>query len=62
MQIDLKTAYQIDDGASKENVWDTYFSAKFTGPAYVKGSKKENAIYVDQVVLVRPGETKVRKR
>ena len=62
LQIDLKTAYQIDDGASKENVWDTYFSAKFTGPAYVKGSKKENAIYVDQVVLVRPGETKVRKR
>jgi len=27
---------------------------KFTGPAYVKGSTKENAISIDRFLLVRP--------
>lgn len=47
----------IDDPLS--NIWDeVWFSAKFTGPAYVKGSKKENAIYVDMAVLVKRPENK----
>ena len=29
-------------------------SLKFTGPAWVPGSEKENAVYLDAVVLVRP--------
>ena len=60
IQIILHAAYQIDDGVSKENLWDCWFSAKFTGPAYVPGSKKENAVWVDTVVLTRPGETKIK--
>jgi hypothetical protein len=41
-------------GDPKDNTWEqVWFSAKFTGPAYVKGSTKENAIYVDTVVAVR---------
>ena len=35
------------------NTWDAWFSAKFTGPAYVPGSTKENAIFVDMLVLTR---------
>lgn len=46
--------YKLTDGNPLDNTWDeVWFSAKFTGPAYVKGSAKENAIYVDMAVLVR---------
>ncbi|OQA86672.1 MAG: hypothetical protein BWY31_01216 [Lentisphaerae bacterium ADurb.Bin242] len=53
IHLPLGSAYRIDDGTSDENVWDCWFSAKFTGPAYVKGSKKENAVWLDTVVLVK---------
>ena len=46
--------YSLTYGDPKDNTWEEcWFSAKFTGPAYVPGSKKENAIYVDMVVLTR---------
>ena len=46
--------YTLTNGDPKDNTWDQiWFSAKFTGPAYVPGSKKKNAIYVDMVVGVR---------
>jgi len=46
--------YMLTDGTAADNVWDeVWVSAKFTGPAYVPGSKKENAIWVDMMVLVR---------
>jgi len=46
--------YTLTYGDPRDNTWEqVWFSAKFTGPAYVKGSKKENAIYVDTVVAVR---------
>ena len=46
--------YTLTNGDPRDNTWDQiWFSAKFTGPAYVKGSTKENAIYVDMVVGVR---------
>ena len=61
LQINLDAAYQIDDGVSKENLWDCWFSAKFTGPEYVPGSKQQNAVWVDTVVLTRPGETKIKE-
>ena len=32
---------------------DIYISIKFTGPAYVKGSKKKNAVYIDRVIVAR---------
>ena len=35
------------------NTFDVYVSAKLTGPAYVKGSKKENAVFVDRVIFVK---------
>ena len=35
------------------SVYDVYVSVKLTGPAYVKGSKKENAAYVDRVIFVK---------
>ncbi len=54
IQYDISSAYANADGLKDGNVWDIWFSAKFTGPAYVKGSKKKNAVCVDMVVLTKP--------
>ena len=50
----LGSAFRPDDGVSDGNRWDLWFHAKFTGPAYVPSSKKENATWCDLVVLVKP--------
>ena len=52
--IQAKTShwYILADGDPEDNTWDeVWMSAKFTGPAYVPGSVKENAVWVDMVVL-----------
>ncbi len=41
--------------ADADREYDIYLSLKFTGPAYVKGSKKENAVYLDRVIYVKKG-------
>lgn len=54
IQANTSHLYVLTDGSSADNTWDEiWMSAKFTGPAYVNGSKKENAIWVDMVVLIR---------
>ena len=54
IQANTSHLFTLTDGNPLDNTWDeVWFSAKFTGPAYVKGSKKPNAIYVDMAVLVR---------
>ena len=54
IQADTSHWYMLTDGSPEDNTWDEiWFSAKFTGPAYVKDSKKENAIYVDMVAAIR---------
>ena len=57
-QCDLQNCYRPDDGMEDLNTYTIYVSAKFTGPAYVPGSKKKNEVYWDQVMLVRekPGK------
>ncbi|MBQ9500666.1 MAG: DUF4838 domain-containing protein [Lentisphaeria bacterium] len=46
--------YALTDGTPADNMWDeVWMSAKFTGPAYVPGSTKENAIWIDMVVLTK---------
>ena len=46
--------YTLTYGEAEDNTWDqAWFSAKFTGPAYVKNSTKENAIYVDMALITR---------
>ena len=46
--------YTLTYGDPKDNTWEQiWFSAKFTGPAYVPGSKKENAVFVDMVIALR---------
>ena len=48
----LGVFYNPDD--PKDNVWDeVWMRAKFTGPAYVPGSTRKNAMFLDQVVFVR---------
>ena len=55
--------FTLTYGDPKDNLWEQiWFSAKFTGPAYVKGSKKENAVYVDAVVAVRHDTEKMVKK
>ena len=41
------------DATDPDREMDIYVSCKVTGPAYVKGSAKENAVYVDKVVCVK---------
>lgn len=55
IQFNMSSFYVLSDGVSDNNVWECWFSAKFTGPAYNKNSKKPNAVYVDMVVLTKPG-------
>ena len=46
--------YTLTYGDAADNTWDqVWFSAKFTGPAYVPNSSSPNAIYVDMAVLTR---------
>ena len=46
--------YTLTYGDPRDNLWEQiWFSAKFTGPAYVKGSTQPNRIYIDKVVAVR---------
>ena len=53
----LTSAYINDDGRTDNpNEWDFYISVKVTGPLYVPGSKQENALWVDRVILVKPGK------
>jgi hypothetical protein len=57
--VNLHTFHAMADGierGSKDdpNLYDVYLSVKITGPAYVPGSTKPNAIWADWVVLVRP--------
>ena len=54
IQANTSQFFMLTDGNPLDNTWDeVWFSAKFTGPAYVKGSTRENAIYVDAAVLIR---------
>jgi hypothetical protein len=41
------------DPAEIETMFDIYASLKFEGPAYVKGSRKENNIFIDRVIVLR---------
>ena len=61
IQMNISHVYVVADGVSPVNKWQAWFRAKFTGPAYVKGSKKDNAIYIDTVVLTRPDEPALAK-
>ena len=57
IQANTSHLFTLTDGNPLDNTWnEIWFSAKFTGPAYVKGSTKENAIWVDMAVLVRGRE------
>ena len=54
IQASANHLFLLTTGDPKDNTWDQcWFSAKFTGPAYVPGSKKENAIFVDMMVITR---------
>ena len=56
MGIQLKDAFTIADGieeANNPNYFDVWVSIRFQGPAYVKGSAKENAVYIDRAALIR---------
>ena len=56
MKADISSVYGLADGVADFNKWEVWVSAKYTGPAYVKGSTKPNQIFWDQVILKRPGQ------
>ncbi len=48
-----KQLYMPTNGDITDNTWDeVWIRAKFTGPAYLPGSTKKNAIYIDLVAFV----------
>ena len=56
MSIYLKDFYVSDDGVDEKvnpNVCEVWISVRFSGPAYNKGSKNPNGVYVDKIVLAR---------
>jgi len=55
-KVDLSTAYATADGLPGYNIWETWISVKYTGPAYVKGSTQKNGVFLDRVILVKPEE------
>ena len=57
-QCPLGSIWRPDDGMPNLNVWEIWVSLKFTGPAYVQGSKQPNQIWWDQVMLVKPERKK----
>ncbi len=54
ISADMRGAWTNADGLEGFNTWEVWVSAKFAGPAYVPGSKKENQVWIDQVILVKP--------
>ena len=56
--VNLSSVYAVADGLPGYNVWETWISVKYTGPAYVKGSTQKNGVYLDRVILVKPEESK----
>lgn len=59
LRVNLHGFHTLADGiergsAADPNLYDVYLSLKITGPAYVPGSTKPNAIWADWVILVRP--------
>lgn len=53
MQQSISSLYDAKNPA--RNIVDVYVSIKFTGPAYVKNSAKENAVFIDQLVFAHTG-------
>ena len=56
--VNLSTVFTNADGLPGYNVWETWVSVKYAGPAYVKGSKQKNGVFIDQVILVKPETAK----
>jgi hypothetical protein len=56
--VNLNSAFAAADGLPGYNVWETWISVKYTGPAYVKGSTQKNGVFLDRVILVKPEEAK----
>ncbi|MDO5566653.1 MAG: DUF4838 domain-containing protein, partial [Planctomycetia bacterium] len=53
LSVDLRDVWTNADGLPGYNTWNVHISAKFTGPVYVPGSTKKNAVWIDQVVLTK---------
>ena len=58
LSINISHAYILSDGNKDINTRDVWFNVKYEGPAYVRGSKKENALCVELVVVTPPGAVK----
>ena len=57
-QCSLESVWQPDDGMPGLNDWEIWVSLKFTGQAYVDGSKQPDRIWWDQVLLVKTEKKK----
>ena len=58
LRLNWKNNPTAADGLPGYNVWETWLSVKYTGPAYVKGSTQKNGVFLDRVILVKQEEAK----
>ena len=52
-RANLRSVWVSDDGLEDINKWEVWVSVKITGPAYVKGSTKQNDVLLERIVLVK---------
>lgn len=52
-RANLRSVWVSDDGLDNINLWEVWVSVKITGPAYVKGSTKQNEVMLERIVLVK---------
>ena len=53
-----QTLWESYESNGISNEYEIYLSLKVQGPSYVNGSKKDDAILMDRVLLVRPARNK----
>jgi hypothetical protein len=58
MSVKFNSVYANADGMPGYNIWETWISVKYAGPAYAKGSTQKNGVFLDQVILVKPETAK----
>ncbi len=52
--VNVDRIFEADADDPAVNEWDAYISLKLQGPAYVRGSRQPNGVWMDRVLLVRP--------
>ena len=51
--VNVDRIFEADADNPAVNTWEAYISLKLQGPAYVRGSRQPNGVWMDRVLLIR---------